>query len=107
MKFIDYLCIVLLIWTLSCDRDDDDTTELVYESVGVIEGFDASECACCGGYLIKLEDSIQRYNFETIPPNSGIDLESEQYPLNVKLNWTGGISEACINIIQIDDIARE
>jgi len=108
MKIINLFFFVALLLIFSCDRDDDDdNVEISYESTGVIVGLDLTLCACCGGYLIRLEDSAENLNFDALPSSSDIELDKEEFPLAVKLNITRGISEACTNIIQIDAIEKE
>ncbi len=56
-----------------------------FKSKGVITGYDARECACCGGYFIEI-DSVT-YRFYDLPENSDIDLLNSSFPLNVQLDW--------------------
>lgn len=91
----------------ACDRDDDDNTDLTFESTGEIIGQDFTLCACCGGYLVKFEGEDNTFNFSSLPESSDIDLEEEIFPLKIKVNWTGSISEACPKIVRIDNLIKD
>jgi hypothetical protein len=54
-------------------------------SAGTITGPDIRDCACCGGWYIKIDTA--EYEFASLPVNSNIDLQTEIFPLKVKLDW--------------------
>jgi hypothetical protein len=62
------------------EKTDDD-----YMSNGVITGADFRECMCCGGWFIDIDTN--RWRLFDIPENSGIKLDTEKFPLNVRLDW--------------------
>jgi hypothetical protein len=74
------LTITLLTFS-SCKRE-----ELEFQSVGVITGPDNRMCPCCGGWFIEIDENT--YRFDKIPDVNDIDLQSETFPLSVKLNYT-------------------
>ncbi len=83
------LFLLILILTVTfCGKD-------IYLSQGTITGADIRMCACCGGWFIKIDTTT--YEFDSLPLNSGIDLQKETFPLNVKLDWDLSGREACPN----------
>jgi hypothetical protein len=94
-----FFLLILLITVSYCGKD-------VYQSQGTITGQDMRACICCGGWFIKIDTTT--YNFESLPANSKIDLESETFPLNVKLDWDLTERVPCPNkFITIIRIAKE
>ena len=79
---IKYIAAILLLafgLTL-CQRETDN-----YKSKGTIIGPDLRDCACCGGWYIKIDTT--EYEFDSLPKNTNIDLQRETFPINVKLDW--------------------
>ena len=77
-----FLTLIISLLTLSgCSK-----REIEYQSVGTITGPDLRSCLCCGGWFIEIEDNT--YRFEDIPNVNDLDLKSETFPLNVKLNYS-------------------
>jgi hypothetical protein len=64
-----------------------------YKSSGLITGPDVRMCACCGGWFIQIDSTT--YEFDTLPDNSKINLETESFPIYVKLDWQLAGSTAC------------
>jgi hypothetical protein len=56
-----------------------------YKSNGIITGGDFRMCACCGGWFIQIDNTI--YEFDKLPDNSKINLDTESFPVYVKLDW--------------------
>jgi hypothetical protein len=79
-RISNFFVIVLLIGLTNCSKVNDN-----YMSKGVITGQDYRMCACCGGWIINIEDQI--YLFDAIPANSGFVLEKEPLPISVQLDW--------------------
>lgn len=53
---------------------------------GMITGQDLRLCACCGGWIINIDDV--NYRFQTLPPmTKDIDLYNSTYPIYVQLAW--------------------
>ena len=65
---------------MACTKENDD-----YKSVGTITGDDLSMCACCGGWIIYIENV--RYLIDSMPDNSILNLADETFPITVKLDW--------------------
>jgi hypothetical protein len=82
------LLVVFMITLTFCGKD-------IYLSQGTIIGPDLRMCACCGGWYILIDTTT--YEFESLPLNSKIDLQSETFPLNVKLDWEISDRVACPN----------
>jgi hypothetical protein len=93
MKRAGLMILLVFVVFASCNKDKD-----AYKSVGIITGADMTMCACCGGYIIYINDV--RYLFDSIPENSGIDLQKETFPLTVQLDWQL-IESACHLRIEI------
>ena len=75
-----------------------------YMSHGTMSGQDYRMCACCGGWLITIDD--KQYQFNNLPANSDINLSNEKFPLVVKLDWELNTT-GCPNTITVQKIARE
>jgi hypothetical protein len=80
LLLISFQVIVIIATFVSCNKGDD-----YYKSRGVIYGTDPTMCACCGGWLIDIDNV--RYRFEEIPENSGFTLISQSLPFAVRLDW--------------------
>ena len=74
-----------------------------YDYFGYIKGVDYSKCGCCGGTIIEIEN--KQYNFYEDTKDWNIDLEKEELPLKVKVNFHKSES-ACTNIIVVDNLRK-
>jgi hypothetical protein len=84
MKTIYGLLICLIfIGFYNCKKDNLSS----YKSKGIILGADLKMCPsnCCGGWYIKI-DSLT-YEFDSIPKYTNINLETDTFPINIKLDW--------------------
>jgi hypothetical protein len=72
--------IFLIIIMMACTKENGD-----YKSVGTLTGIDGTMCGCCGGWIIFIEDVS--YLIDSMPKESNIDLETETFPIKVKLDW--------------------
>lgn len=79
-KIIAGICAIFLV-ILCCHKE----SSADFKSSGKITGPDYRMCACCGGWYIQIDSTT--YEFDTLPHNSGINLETESFPLLVKLDW--------------------
>ena len=82
---------VLFFALICCNKENSQ----YYKSTGIITGPDIRMCACCGGWYIQIDNAT--YEFDTLPENSGINLDKEYFPLNVKLDWQLSDRAACPN----------
>lgn len=103
MKSKVALLICIIMFGLnSCHKNETDE----FQSSAIITGPDYRACACCGGWFIDI-DTVT-YLFDTLPENSGINLEKETFPLPVKLDWQFSDRPACpANRILILRIKKE
>ena len=85
IKIVLFLVLGLTFFT-SCNTDDDN--EMEFESTGIISGFDLALCACCGGWIIDIDEEETDNRFSNFPRNIDINLETIEFPISVKLNWT-------------------
>ena len=95
------LLVLGLIFFISCDSDDNSETE--FESTGMISGFDMTLCACCGGWIIDIDGEESENRFTELPQNIDINLETVEFPISVKLNWTES-NEYCGKGIVIESL---
>ena len=86
---------------LSCKNDDDSPTQ--FESTAIISGLDLTLCACCGGWIINIDQEESARRFSELPQNATIDLENSTFPITVQLNWEAS-DEYCGNGIIIESI---
>ncbi len=71
----------MLIVLFSCSEENDTTTYSFQDAT--IEGYDYSKCACCGGWIINLSDSLQYRTGEIEELEEG----SYENPIEVKIDW--------------------
>ena len=100
-KSICLAIVFISVISFSC-RDD----EYSFQSTGLILGPDFGFCACCGGYIIEITDSI--YRFDNLPGSSGIDLSNTAFPISVNIDWKnerncGGFQYVEIARIEIEN----
>jgi hypothetical protein len=108
------ILILLTFFTISCNKSEVVETKpaTVYEATGTITGQDMSLCACCGGWIITIDNFVQstmnppiRHRFYNLPASSTINLATATLPLNVKFNWTdSNICGGQNGVIIIDEI---
>jgi len=79
----------MLLLLTTCSQDHN------YMSQGTITGQDIRACVCCGGWFISIGETI--YEFQTLPSGSGINLETETFPFNVRLDWKFPSGNSCYN----------
>jgi hypothetical protein len=75
---------LMLIFLFICCENSSDS-EHYYRYNGIITGYDLRECACCGGWFIRISDTT--YRFYDLPKENNIDFEKDTLPLKVKLDW--------------------
>ncbi len=81
MKIIIFLSVLIVTLSIaSCSSEEDE-----FRSNGTITGIDIRECACCGGYIIDIDNVT--YRFFELPDNSNLNLENPGFPIPVRLNW--------------------
>ena len=91
----------LTMLTLSCNKKDN------YRENAQIVGYDGTYCACCGGFMVKIEgdNSNNYYIARTLPSNAGINPMST-YPINVELDYDKN-DKNCDKIITVTRIKRK
>ena len=77
--------IILILFLLSILALNNCKPVHVFQFEGKITGSDPAMCACCGGWFITIGQD--RYRFDNLPNNSSIDLNKENLPIYVRLNW--------------------
>lgn len=75
------LAIIFVLSILTACKKNIDTSY----SDGIITGFDARMCMCCGGYFIKI-DTLQ-YRFYENPDTNIIKTNGAIFPIFVRLKW--------------------
>ncbi len=96
-----FISVLLIIGTSisSCNKDDESRAQVIeYESMGVLFGFDASRCICCGSWIVKLEDTLIDYRIEVFPED--FEVNSDELPREIEINWT--LNRDCQGILYID-----
>lgn len=82
MKKLIYLSICLFI--LNCKKTE---IEPSFQSAGIITGQDLRMCACCGGLIIKIDNSEYLINKLPSDFDDGVTKNKIGFPLNVSLDW--------------------
>lgn len=76
MKYILTAIIGMIILGTSCSTEDKGTPAIVKDT-------DLTECACCGGWVIILEDSDTRVLTDSLP----IKIDIEDLPVEVYMEY--------------------
>jgi hypothetical protein len=93
------LFIVLPALLVACDGENDSNL-----SRGEIIGYDATLCACCGGYIIKIDGFNYLFFDEDVHGGSPFNIMDINYPVNVLLDWslkTGDCPNGRIEVFKI------
>lgn len=98
MKVFYVLLMFAMIGMVTSCEDNSPSEELVYESTGTITGYDLTLCACCGGWIVVIENDENTYRLDSLPEGSGID--NEDLPLTLDFNWS--INRVCGTFIYLD-----
>ena len=98
MKKFFLLVFLISVSIFSCKKDHQ------VEYNGKITGSDLRMCACCGGTFIIIDNAS--YRFSNLPPNSGIDLEKDTYPIYVVVSWHKSSTQCLGDEIIIDKIRK-
>ena len=64
-----------------------------FKDIGTITGEDFRRCMCCGGWFIDINS--ETYRFDELPENSNLDLNIEEFPLQVYVDWIAN-ENACL-----------
>lgn len=95
-----FLFMLILGLLFSCEDE-----KMEFRDAAVITGPDLGQCICCGGYFIEIGDST--YNFEKLPEESSIDLTSDEYPIEVNIDWESDKKCGNNQYIEITRIERK
>ena len=98
MKKLVFFVIALTITIISCKK------ETINEINGKITGQDLRKCSCCGGYFIEIKDST--YRFDSIPSNSGINLNKDTFPIFVNVAYHKKVPKCLGDEIIIDRMKK-
>lgn len=105
MKFKIYTLLLItgFAFLTSCNNDDDNDSEIKFESTATITGLDLTLCACCGGWIIDIDGEDPDKRFTELPKDSNINLDVDALPISVELNWSES-DEYCGKGITIESI---
>lgn len=95
------LLISFTVVLFSCNKKDN------YRGNAQILGYDGTYCACCGGFMIKVEgdNSNNYYLARTLPSNAGINPMSS-FPINVELDYDKN-DKNCDQVITVTRIRKK
>ncbi len=99
-KHVIFLILQVCIILSSCTKKEEE-----FESKGLILGADLALCACCGSYIIELDNDGKAYRFMELPEDSNLDLSQDS--IKVNLNWNFDRECASITYINIEKIEKE
>ena len=80
MKTLWFIFLFCGITLISCKKNT-----AANSSYGIITGPDLAVCVCCGGSFIIIGEST--YRIESVPANSGIDINNGPFPIYVELTY--------------------
>ncbi len=84
-----FLIVVTVILISACS----DEVNSDFKDMGTITGEDFRRCMCCGGWFIDINS--ETYRFNKLPENSNLDLNIEEFPIQVYLDWIAD-ENACL-----------
>jgi hypothetical protein len=99
MKRIILVIVLISISFVFCKK------EQPTEFKGIITGADLRMCACCGGYIINIQNAV--YRFGSLPENSGIDLSINSFPIYVIVSYHQKPDQCMGDEIIIDKIRKQ
>ncbi|WP_426671455.1 hypothetical protein ACPPVU_09475 [Mucilaginibacter sp. McL0603] len=87
MKTLMFIFCISLLVVIGCKK----ANENLYQSEGVITGYDYRMCAICGGLEINIKNDTSKnpppfYEINSSLAQLGIS-ENTKFPMNVSLNW--------------------
>ncbi|MEM8896710.1 MAG: hypothetical protein AAGC85_01335 [Bacteroidota bacterium] len=99
-KRIKPLILILLIVGLfiGCEDEEDcpiPNCTFKQKVEGSILGVDSRECACCGGYFIKIGEETYRFYEEPSCSDLALDVSDYAFPLEVWVDWKAD-PDACM-----------
>lgn len=101
------IILLLVLISFSCNNKNETEFETEFESNGIISGIDYRLCPCCRGYIIQIVDDGNNYRIGLLP--DGFQINEDEIPISVKLNWE--IQATCdaieISYIDIEEIEVE
>ncbi len=92
------LCCITTLFFLACKKE-----EIGYTNA-VITGPDFSMCPCCGGWFVNVNDST--YRFYELPAESNLDLNTETFPLEVKMVYIKTNNACMEDLITVKKIKK-
>ena len=84
MKTWTYISILIFLLASSSCEDTNDLDSEFIESIAILGNYDVALCACCGGYVIEIEN--KDYRFESLPDDSDITLPNEGLEVEITYN---------------------
>ena len=95
------LIISFTLLLFSCTKKDN------YRENAQILGYDNTYCACCGGFMIKVEgdNSNNYYLARVLPSDAGIN-QMSSFPINVELDYDKS-DKNCDKVITVTRIRKK
>ncbi len=98
------LLLLFVVLSPSCNKGCEETPSDALQDA-TITAYDLALCACCGGYFVDIDGTTWR--FETLPPNSGIDLNPPNaLPMKVRVRWQPKSPRCREDLIEILEIEK-
>lgn len=109
MKKIFALLLMCTLFIAACNKNTN-SNALTKDSIiqaaiseGTITGMDGRKCACCWGWLIKIDG--KEYKFDKIPETSSLDINNISYPKTVKIEWQDAQGDCSGQLIEVINIS--
>jgi hypothetical protein len=93
----NFIFVLFILIAFQCCKKEDNPSEQLLDAV--ITGFDARDCACCGGLMINFNNEAKPYTGDffliTNPPaDLGLN-ENSTFPVYLKVSYVK--SSSCVN----------
>lgn len=95
MKKLLLFTVLLSFVMLSCD---DEEADFFYADTAEVLGLDATQCACCGDFVLQINNSNQ-YRAKEYPDGFQDLVDSNEIPFSINLNYT--LLDNCSTYIHI------
>jgi hypothetical protein len=87
---------------LSCSKKI--TTVTHYTAAGSIRGIDRSNCVCCYGYVLHINNDVNEYHFNYFP--QGTLFDTTHFPINVDFSDTLSYKCGPISFITLTTVKK-
>ncbi|XZF14182.1 hypothetical protein ACTHGU_20580 [Chitinophagaceae bacterium MMS25-I14] len=94
------IAILTILVFAGCHKNDNKISK------ATLLGYDLSNCACCGGLIMKFDDNNTYFRVSHLPQSSSIN-EGTQFPVKVFIEWKPDSNACGKNFVYITSLFRQ